>query len=127
VYLLKLVITLILVVLSTHALAYGNSSSSKKACNKPTLTQIQPPPFSVMASQATFSFQTSNATDPDSIKVVANKFSINVDIKKLNSGYFISAALPASIQKKYVRVDVNASTTSRCSGVNGWLFKMEDS
>jgi len=122
---IKLSVIFFLVVFSTHSLAYGGSSSSKKACKKPTLTAITPAHLSAVSADAEFSFQTSNLTLAHSIRVTANKVPVEVNIQETKNGLIVSGKLPASIKKKYVRIDVDANTTSNCQGVDGWLLKIE--
>ncbi|HIF17837.1 MAG TPA: hypothetical protein EYG50_03320 [Cycloclasticus sp.] len=124
-YPLHLLMALMLTVLSTHALAYGSTSSSKKACSKPTLTNITPVALTTVAPQSEFSFQTSSSTVSNSIQVVANKLPVEITIREINKGYVVTGKLPATIKKKYVRIDVSAITTNRCNGVDGWLLKMK--
>ena len=125
--LFKLLIFFMFIVFSANAWAYGSttSTSSKKACKKPTLTHITPAHLATVQPEAKFSFQTSARTLPHSIKVFANKIPIEANIKATNSGFTVSSALPAAIKKKYVRIDFDATTTNSCQGVDGWLLKVE--
>ncbi|PHS72418.1 MAG: hypothetical protein COB22_05280 [Cycloclasticus sp.] len=125
-YPLHLLMALMLTVLSTHALAYGSTSSSKKACSKPTLTNITPAALTEVLPESQFSFQTSSSTLLSSIQVVANKLPVEITISEMTNGYIVTGKLPAAIKKKYVRVDVSASTINRCNGVDGWLLKMKE-
>ena len=122
---IKLSIIFFLVVFSTNSLAYGSTSSSKKACKKPTLTQITPTHLSAVSAEAGFSFQTSKLTLPHSIRVTANKIPVEVNIQETKAGLNVSGKLPTSIKKKYVRIDVDATTSSSCQGIDGWLLKIE--
>ena len=122
---IKLIIIFTLILFSNLALAYGSTTSSKKACKKPTLTKIMPAHLSAVAPEAKFSFHTSIKTQSQSIKVLANKIPVEVSIKETADGFNVSGQLPASIKKKYVRVNVEAITTSRCHGIDGWLLKIE--
>jgi len=122
---IKLITIFILIAFSNLAIAYGSTTSSKKACKKPTLTQIMPAHLAAVAPGAQFSFQTSANTLIHSIKVDANKIPVEVSIKKTANGFKVSGKLPASIKKKYVRVNVEATTSNRCHGIDGWLLKIE--
>ena len=122
---IKLLAVFILITFSQLALAYGSTTSSKKTCKKPTLTQITPAHLAAVTLEAKFSFQTSAKTLPHSIKVIANKIPVEVNIEKTAQGFNISGKLPASIKKKYVRVDFDATTTNNCHGIDGWLLKIE--
>ena len=88
----KLMIVFVLTVFSSNLLAYGSSSSSKKACKKPKFTQFKPPHLDVVAPQSEFSFQASMLTNPDSIKVSVKKLPVEVTINKVNNAYSVSGS-----------------------------------
>ncbi|MEO1888282.1 MAG: hypothetical protein ABGX33_00030 [Cycloclasticus sp.] len=119
-------VAIALTLFSAHATAYGSTSSSKKACSKPTLTNITPAALTEVLPESQFSFQTSSSTLSSSIQVVANKLPVEITISEMGNGYIVTGKLPSAIKKKYVRVDVSASTINRCNGVDGWLFKLKN-
>ncbi|OQK18425.1 hypothetical protein AU255_11590 [Methyloprofundus sedimenti] len=123
---IKFMTVFILAVFSSNLLAYGSSSSSKKACNKPKFTQFTPPHMAVVAAQSEFSFQTSTSTNPDSIEVSVKKQPVEITINKVNNGYSVSGKLPASLQDTFARVEIDAKATNGCKGSDGWLLKIED-
>lgn len=123
---IKLMTVFILAVFSSNLLAYGSSSSSKKACNKPKFSQFTPPHMAAVAAQSEFSFQTSTSTNPDSIEVSVKKQPVEITINKVNNGYSVSGKLPASLQGTFARVEIDAKGTNGCKGSDGWLLKIED-
>ena len=122
---IKLVAPLIFVVFSTNSFAYGSSSSSKKACQKPKLSQFTPAHLSVVTPQSEFSFLASASTNPESIEVSIKKQSIETSINKTSSGYTVTGKLPAAIQGSYARVNIKAKGTNSCPVSDGWLLKIE--
>ena len=121
----KLMIVFIFAIFSTNALAYGSSSSSKKACKKPRFTQFTPPHLTVVTPQSKFSFLASALTNPETIAVSVKKQAVDVVINKTNAGYSVTGTLPASLQDTHVRVDIKATGTNNCKGNDGWLLKIE--
>jgi hypothetical protein len=121
----KLMIVFIFAIFSTHALAYGSSSSSKKACNKPKFTQFTPPHLAVVEPQSEFSFLTSALANPETIAVSVKKQAVEIVINKTNTGYLVTGTLPASLQGTHARVDIKATGTNNCKGNDGWLLKIE--
>ena len=122
----KFISIVILTVFSTNLLAYGSSSSSKKACKQPKFTQFTPPNLEPVAAQSEFSFQTSTLTNPDSIKVSVKKHPVDVTINKVNNAYSVSGKLPASLKGTFARVQIDAKGTNNCKGSDGWLLKIEE-
>ncbi len=114
-----------LVSLSTNALAYG-SSSSKKACAKPRLTQFTPAHLSTVTAQSEFSFLASSTTNPASISVDAKGQAVEIDISKVNKGYSVTGKLPASLHSGYARINIEVIGTNNCKAKEGWLLKIEN-
>lgn len=121
----KLIMVFILTVFSSNLLAYGSSSSSKKACTKPKFTQFTPPHLAVVAVQSEFSFQASMLTNPDTIKVSVKKILVEVTINKENNAYSVSGKLPESLTGTYARIKIDANGTNNCKGSDGWLLNIE--
>ena len=121
----KLILVFIFAIFSTHALAYGSSSSSKKACKKPKFTQFTPTHLAVVAPQSEFSFMASALTNPETLVVSVKKQAVDVVINKTNSGYSVTGTLPASLQGTHARVDIKATGTNNCKANDGWLLKIE--
>ncbi len=120
----KLIMVLILAISSTNAFAYG-SSSSKKACKKPKFTQFAPVHLSTVLPQSAFSFWASALTNPETIVVSVKKQAVEVEIKKANGGYSVTAVIPSSLQSSYARIDIKATGTNNCKANDGWLLKIE--
>ena len=126
---MNVAITLAVLILSTFSssiLAYGSSSSSKKACAKPTFTQFTPAHLATIAPQAEFSFLASSSTNPDTIDVSVKKQAVNVVINKTKKGYSVVGTLPTSLQGNFARVNISATGTNNCVGNDGWLLKIEE-
>lgn len=121
----KLMLVFIFAIFSSNALAYGSSSSSKKACNKPKFTQFTPAHLAVVLPQSEFSFLASALTNPETIVVSVKKQAVDVAINKTNKGYSVTGTLPASLQGTHARVDIKATGTNNCKGNDGWLLKIE--
>lgn len=122
----KSIVVLILTVSSSNVFAYG-SSSSKKACKKPKLTQFSPAHLSAVAPQSEFSFWASGSTNPDTIVVSVKKHAVDVVIKKANGGYSVAGKLPSSLNDTHARININVTGTNNCKTNNGWLLKIKDS
>ena len=120
----KILLVFVLTLFSVNALAYGSSSSSKKACKKPEFTQFTPVHLSEVAPESEFSFVASALTNPESIVVTIKKQSVEVTINKLNNGYSVSGKLPGALEGTYARVDINAKGTNNCKNNDGWLLKI---
>ena len=122
---IKLMTIFMLTVFSTNLLAYGSSSSSKKACKKPNISQFTPAHLAVVAPQSEFSFKVSALTNPESIQVSIKKQPVSVTVKKEGNAYLITGTLPATLQDTYGRVNINATGTNGCEATDGWLLKIE--
>jgi len=122
---IKFLTVLILAVFSTHASAYGSSSSSKKSCKKPKMSQFTPDDKSVVAAESEFSFTTSVLTNPDNIVVTVKKLPVPVTVESEGNAYKVTGKLPATLQDTYARVTINAVGTNGCKTSDGWLLKIE--
>jgi len=121
----KVMIVFILTAFSANTWAYGSSSSSKKACNKPNFTQFSPAHLDVVQAQSEFSFLASGSTNPETIVVSVKKLPVDVAINKINNSYLVSGTLPESLKSTYARVLIKATGTNNCKGDAGWLLKIE--
>ena len=122
----KLLMVFIFTVFSMNVSAYGSSSSSKKACNKPKFTEFSPPHLAVVAVQSEFSFVASALTNPESIEVSVKKQPVEVTVNKIKNSYSVTGKLPVSLQGTYARVDIKAKGTNNCKASDGWLLNIED-
>lgn len=120
-----IVVVFMLSVFSTNVLAYGSSSSSKKACTKPAFTQFAPAHLASVEPQSEFSFLASALTNPETIEVSVKKQPVDVVINKINKGYSVVGMLPESLQGTFARVNIKATGTNKCMGNDGWLLKIE--
>lgn len=123
-HIIKLILGLCLIACSSQLLAYG-SSSSKKACKNPVFSQFTPAHLSVVNPESAFSFKASSTTNPKSIAVSIKKQPITITINHQNSGYLVSAKLPADVGS-YARVNIKAKANNNCPGTDGWLLKIEE-
>jgi hypothetical protein len=121
----KVIIIFILTAFSANTWAYGSSSSSKKACNKPNFTQFTPAHLEVVQPQSKFSLLISASVDPETIKVSVKKIAVDVAINKINNSYQVSGVLPESLTNTYARVVIKATGINSCKGDAGWLLKIE--
>ncbi len=121
----KVIIVFILTAFSATTWAYGSSSSSKKACNKPNFTQFTPAHLEVVQPQSTFSFVVSASVNPETIKVSVKKIAVDITINNINNSYEVSGILPESLINTYARVVIKAIGTNNCKGDAGWLLKIE--
>ncbi len=122
---IKLVTLFMLAFFSTHLLAYGSSSSSKKACKKPKISQFTPPHLTPVKPQSEFSFKISASTNPDSIQVNVKKQAVEVNIKQDGNTFWVSGVLPETLQDTYARVAIDATGNNGCKATDGWLLKIE--
>lgn len=121
---IKSTLLLSLVIFSSSLFAYG-SSSSKKACKKPGLSQFSPEHLSVVKPESEFSFKASHTTNPKSIAVSIKKQAVPVNIEQTAGIYVVTGKLPASLQDTYARINIKAKGTNNCPGSDGWLLKIE--
>lgn len=110
---------------STNVLAYGSSSSSKKACAKPKFTQFTPEHLTAVKPQSEFSFFTSASTNPESIVVSVKKQPVDVVVSSINQGYSVVGTLPDALLSTYARINIKAKGINNCVGSDGWLLKIE--
>ncbi|MDQ7090500.1 MAG: hypothetical protein Q9M50_07625 [Methylococcales bacterium] len=120
----QIIILLFFIAFTNQVAAYG-TSSSKKACKKPTFSEFSPPKLTEVKLQSEFSFIASSTTDPKSIKVTVKKQSVAIKVSEKGNKYLVTGTLPAEIKGAYARVNINATGTNKCKGNNGWLLKIK--
>lgn len=120
----KLLMILTLSIMTTYVMAYG-SSSSKKACKKPTFKNFTPAHLATVEPNTEFSFLASGLTNPDTINVTIKKQTVDVEIKKINNAFLVTGTLPESLHNTYARVVINATGTNKCKGNDGWLLNIK--
>ena len=121
----KFLLLLFIMVFANNAAAYG-SSSSKKACKKPKFSQFTPPHLADVAPGVEFSFIASSITLPGSIQVTVKNLPVDVVVTQKNTQFLIEGQLPAELQGTHARINIQASSTKKCKGKDGWLLKIKD-
>ncbi|NOQ36143.1 MAG: hypothetical protein GQ569_09650 [Methylococcaceae bacterium] len=120
----QIIILLFFITFTNQVAAYG-TSSSKKACKKPTFSEFSPPKLTEVKPQSEFSFIASSTTDPKSIKVTVKEQSVVIKVSEKGNKYLVTGKLPSEIKGSHARVKIEATGTNRCKGDDGWLLKME--
>lgn len=111
--------------ISTHALAYGSSSSSK-SCTKPQFSEFTPADKAQVAPQSAFSFTASSTTNPKSIAVEIKKQTVAITVTPKGQGYQVSGTLPRSLKGTTARINITAESLSNCKGNDGWLINISE-
>lgn len=115
----------VLIMVSSNGWAYG-SSSSTKACAKPKFTDFSPAENAEVAAGSIFSFNASENTHPNSIKVLVKGLPVDINVKVKSAGnYEISGVFPESLKETYARISIEADAESNCNGSGGWLVKIK--
>lgn len=115
---------LVLTVTTSHAWAYG-SSSSKKACAKPKFSKFTPANDAQVAAESTFSFLASANTNPKSIAVTVKGQPVDVTVTDNNQGFLVEGKLPITVTGDFARINITADGPNQCKGSDGWLVKVE--
>ena len=128
---LQIISVLSIVLFSGTAFAY-NAGNADDKCKIAKFSDFNPPaktadtPVSETEAESEVSFKVSGYADPTSIRVIAKKQQLKLDITDRNSFYLVKTKLPASLSGKYVRFNIKAQThTGGCIGKGGWLFKVK--
>ncbi len=120
----KPVWVLILIIATSNVWAYGSSSSSKKACNKPKFSEFSPTNNTQVAAKSDFSFAASANTNPESIIVTVKDQPVAVTITPKNQGYLVKGTLPDTLTGSFARINIIADGPNKCKGSGGWLVKI---
>lgn len=115
---------LTLIMGTSNAWAYGSSSSSKKACDKPKFSEFSPSNNSEVATKSAFSFLASANTNPESIKVTVKNQPVAVTVTPKNQGFLVSGTLPNTLTGNFARISIAADGPNQCKGGGGWLVKI---
>lgn len=102
---------------------YGSSSSSK-ACEKPSFSQFSPPDKADVSPNAAFSFMASPNTKPETIKVVVKNIPLSIAVKPVAQGFQVSGTLPETLHGTYARINIAAEGANQCKGSGGWLVNV---
>lgn len=115
---------LMLIIATSNVWAYGSSSSSKKACNKPKFSEFVPANNAEIAAKSAFSFVASANTNPESIIVTIKDRPVAVTVKPINQGFQVTGTLPETLKGNFARISISADGPSQCKGSDGWLVKI---
>ena len=115
---------LMLMVATSNVWAYGSSSSSKKACNKPKFSEFVPANNAEVSAKSAFSFVASANTNPESIIVMIKDRPVAVTVKPINQGFQVTGTLPETLKGNFARISISADGPSQCKGSDGWLVKI---
>jgi hypothetical protein len=115
---------LILMIATSNVWAYGSSSSSKKACNKPKFSEFVPVNNAQVAAKSGFSFVASANTNPESIIVTLKDQPVAVTITPKNQGFQVKGTLPDTLTGSFARISITADGPNKCKGSDGWLVKI---
>ena len=115
---------LMLTITTSSVWAYGSSSSSKKACNKPKFNEFTPVNNARVAAKSAFSFVASANTNPESIIVAVKDQPVEVAITPKNQGFQVTGTLPDTLKGNFARISITADGPNQCKGSDGWLVKI---
>jgi len=116
---------LVSIIATSNAWAYGSSSSSKKACNKPKFSEFIPTNNAEIAAKSAFSFVASANTNPESIIVTIKDQPVAVTVTPKNQSFLVTGTLPDTIIKgNFARINITADGSNQCKGSDGWLVKI---
>ena len=117
----------ILMAISLNSWAYGSSSSSN-SCVKPKFSDFTPAENSAVATGSSFSFTTSENTNPNTIKVTIKDQPITLKIDTEHNGSFkVSGKLPTLLKSgDYARISIVARGQNDCAGDSGWFVKISE-
>ena len=113
-----------LIISSSNAWAYGSSSSSKKACNKPKFSEFIPTNNAEVAAKSAFSFVASANTNPESIIVTVKNQPVAIIVTPKNQGFQVTGTLPDTLKENFARISIAADGPNQCKGSDGWLVKI---
>jgi hypothetical protein len=115
---------LMLMVATTNVWAYGSSSSSKKACNKPKFSEFAPANNAEVTAKSAFSFTASGNTNPESIIVTVKDQPVAVTVTPKNQVFQVAGTLPDTLKGNFARISITADGPNQCKGSDGWLVKI---
>jgi hypothetical protein len=119
---------LILMMVASHAMAYGGGDNSRSGsvntCTKPRFTDFVPADKSEVAPGTSFSFKASGNTHPETIKVTVKGVPAIIEVGPKTPGTSVSVhgTLPAELKDTYAKILVEAQ--SNCKGSGSWLVKI---
>ncbi|MDP2179457.1 hypothetical protein [Methylicorpusculum sp.] len=113
--------------------AWALTEEEKKAlCKTPKILGFNLPEYSQdnkveVPPESEIHFTISGWTDINTLVVKAKNEKLPLTIENKNLFYKISTKLPASLNGKFVRVNVDAKAEFGCRGSDGWLLKVANS
>lgn len=117
---------------SSSAFAY-NAGDTATDCKLPKFRDLNPPektknsPVPEIDPEAEVSFTVSGYADPTTIKAVAKKQKLKLNIEDRKSFYIVKIKLPEEFTGKYVRINLWAKAQSGpCVAKDGWLMKVRN-
>jgi hypothetical protein len=120
----KILWMLTLLIVTNNVWAYGSSSSSKKACDKPKFSEFNPDNNAQVAAKSAFSFVASANTNPESIIVTVKNQPVAVTVTPKNQSFLVTGILPDTLKGDFARISVAADGPNQCKGTDGWLVKI---
>jgi len=111
-------------IVTSNVWAYGSSSSSKKACNKPKFSEFTPVNNAQVTAKSAFSFVASANTNPESIIVMIKDQLVAVTVKPKSQGFLVSGTIPDTLTGNFARISITADGPNKCKGSDGWLVKI---
>lgn len=113
--------------------AWALTEEEKRAlCKTPKILGFNLPEYSEdnkveVPPESEIHFTISGWTDINTLVVKAKNEKLPLTIENKNLFYKISTKLPASLNGKFVRVNVDARAEYGCRGSDGWLLKVANS
>ncbi|MGR9114930.1 MAG: hypothetical protein ACU85E_04135 [Gammaproteobacteria bacterium] len=113
---------------SNQAFAYTDEKT-EEICKDPKIKGFNLPTYNAtdkneVPPEAELSFTVSGWTDPETIVVTAKNEPLDLSIENKMIFFRVKAKLPASLNGKFVRVNVRAKAVLGCKGETGWLLKV---
>jgi hypothetical protein len=113
------------------AYAYGSGVGSK-ACEKPSFSEFQPAPGSLVPFFSDFSFTASPITSAASIVVGISSGALKYAFKakdlqiatQKNGALKVKGRLEKPLHEGFVRVSIAAQSQSGCANADGYLLKL---
>ncbi|MDN5943131.1 MAG: hypothetical protein L0H94_14725 [Nitrospira sp.] len=109
--------------------AYGDSAGSGSGtgmCKKVNFSEFSPINNAEVAPQSAFSFYASEATFPNSIKVIIKGQSVPVTVVEKQNGYKVSGKLPDTLRGAFAKINIEARGIAQCEVTDGWLIKVTE-
>ena len=116
----------ILLIIPANVWAYGDSVTDTGICNKLNFSDFTPVNSAEVAPQSAFSFFTSGAAYPNSIKVTIKGQTVPVTVTPKQDGFRVTGKLPDSLKGTFAKINIEARGANQCEGSAGWLVKVTE-